>query len=138
MIKSISCRIPLLNIRKISIVLLPTVGVILLFWFFTTLFEAEQKVWVEKIQTQVPFTQDSEEFADWWQEKYDNGARISESYDPVEDFLSQKGITIYDSKTEFRKDLQQFCEATYCRTGYVKMYLISKKDMPELNKLGYW
>ncbi len=126
----------MIALKKISLIVFPIIGIFLLVWSFM-IFELEQKVWVEKAETSMPFTYPSKEFADWWQEKYDNGVRISESYDPVKEFLAEKGIIVYDSKTEFRKELASLCEALGCTTGNVRMYLISKKDIPELNKLGF-
>jgi hypothetical protein len=125
------------DLGKILLFILPLTGVFLLVWGFM-IFDSEQKVWVEKAENFMPFTYPSKEFSDWWQEKYAHNVRISESNDTTKEFLAEKRISVYDSKTEFREELQTFCEALSCTTGNVKMYLVSKKDVSELNKLGYW
>lgn len=124
-----------MNLRKISIVLFSTIGVVLALWFSITLFEGEQKVWVTKhlYSCDAPLL----EHVDWQKTNLEkNKTEITVTYEPVAVYIHNKTILIYDSKTEFKKELQQICEGCACGTGILESYLISKKDIPELNK--FW
>lgn len=96
------------------------------------------QVWVHK-RLMLCETNPSNEFVKWYEEKVKEfNYQIPKSYDPVREYLKTKKVIIYDYKIiVYKNELRQLCEACGCGTQYIPYYLVSQKNVSELNKLGF-
>ncbi len=123
----------------VSLILLLIIGVGALIGLILVLILVEEhsappgKIWV---QNTVHLCDMPDELKNWWAMQYQMNETAAKSLSPI-DYLKTKGVIVYDSKMEFKKELQQICEGCSCRTGQISSYLISQNDVPELAKLDY-